>query len=297
MVVARVTLRSREVGYPKGALALAKPPDLRVEGELPKGPSVAIVGMRDATPEGQRFAFELARDLSAAGVVVWSGGALGIDSAAHRGALTSGGATVAVLGGGLDALFPPENKGLFADIARSGALVSPFRDADTPRPTRFLARNGVLAASTDATIVVECRLKSGALNAAAWCRKMKKPLGAVPHAPWAERGKGCVDLLARKLAVPIASAHHVLAIIGIAIAKAKAPAAAKSALPEAWDPLARRILKELEGATEPRLLADLCDALGVEAPAMSEALLELELRGAIQEEVPGAFTSLMPQAP
>jgi DNA processing protein len=169
------------------------PPVLYLRGDLPRIPAVAIVGTRHPTFEGQKFAESLAHDLCAAGVAVLSGGAEGIDSRAHEGALRAGGPTVVVAPAGYARPFPEENAELFADIVqRGGAYVSLVPDDVAATRTSFFPRNACLAALAHALVVVEADFRSGARNAAACARKLGRPLFAVPHAPWRIKGRGCV---------------------------------------------------------------------------------------------------------
>lgn len=183
-------IRSRRIeifdaGYPVRLRELAGPPDaLWVRGALVDGPSVAIVGTRAPSREGEAYARELAATLARRGVTVWSGGALGIDRAAHEGALVAGGRTVLVAGGGLDARYPADVGGLYARVARAGALVGIVPDGAPPQRWVFLARNGVLAAMTDATVIVECPLRSGARSTGAAARRLGRPLWVAAQPPW-----------------------------------------------------------------------------------------------------------------
>jgi DNA processing protein len=184
--------------YPTALAALpeSERPTLFLRGRLPEARGVAVVGARQASDAGQRFARELAADLARLGVAVWSGGAVGIDAAAHEGALEAGGCTVVVAGGGLDWPYPREHEPLFDRVLEAGgALVARVPDRVRPMPLGFIQRNVILAAFTDATVVVEASLKSGARSAAAAARRLGKVLCVVPHAPWDERGAGCAEEL------------------------------------------------------------------------------------------------------
>lgn len=152
---------------------------------------VAIVGAREATEEALAFAKDLAGACARAGGIVASGGAIGIDTAAHRGALDAGGATWAVLGTGSAHVFPVENTRLFEEIAASplGCLFWPFSSATEARPQNFPKRNGVLVALADVVVVVQAALESGSLNTAAKARKMDKDLWVVTPAPWLDQEK------------------------------------------------------------------------------------------------------------
>ena len=173
---------------------LAQPPAaLYVRGELPRGPAVAVVGTRSATAEGLRFAHDLARELAAAGVSVLSGGAAGIDTAAHRGALAARGSTVVIAPAGYDAAYPPDNAALFRRVVKQGgAYVSLVPDDQAATRAAFFARNECLVALAHAVVVVQAGVRSGARNAAACARRLGRPLFAVPSGPWVARGRGCL---------------------------------------------------------------------------------------------------------
>jgi DNA processing protein len=186
---------------------LERPPaQVYVCGSLPRTRAVAIVGTRRPTPDAVVFAERLARLLAEAGVAVLSGGAIGIDAAAHRGALAARGATVVVMPAALDRLYPAEHASLFSEIVdRGGALLSPFPPGTEARRHQFFARNGALAALADELVLVEAPLRSGARNACAWARRLGRPCYAVPAAPWNPAGRGCLaelELGARLLTHP-----------------------------------------------------------------------------------------------
>jgi DNA processing protein len=176
-------LARADAGYPPH---LAEAPDapatLYVRGALADADAlaVAIVGSRRATPYGLEVAETLAADLGARGVTIVSGLARGIDSAAHRGALRVGGRTLAVLGSGVDVVYPPENRRLAAEIAARGALVSQFAPGTPPRPQNFPTRNQVIAALSLAVVVVEAAERSGSLITARLAAELGREVLAVP---------------------------------------------------------------------------------------------------------------------
>jgi DNA processing protein len=173
---------------------LPDPPGaLYVHGELPRGPAVALVGTRRPTSEAVSFCRELAGELARAGVAVFSGGAEGIDSSAHEGALAVGGSTVVVAPSSLDRPFPSDNAALFRRVVDAGgAHVSLWPDGTAATQPAFFARNACLVGLCHALVVVEAPFRSGARNAARWARTLGRPLFAVPSAPWNERGRGCL---------------------------------------------------------------------------------------------------------
>ncbi|EYF00137.1 DNA-processing protein DprA [Chondromyces apiculatus] len=205
--------------YPAALRELAtartpEPPTLFLRGDLPTRLGVAIVGTRVASTGALAFTRALAADLGKAGLAIWSGGARGIDAAAHEGALDAGAPTVLVAGGGLAHPYPPEHAPLFHRVlARGGALLARVPDDARPMPHHFLQRNALLAALTAATIVVEAGIESGARSTSAIARKLGRAVLVVPSAPWEPRGAGCLaelDLGAQ----PITDASHVLAALG-----------------------------------------------------------------------------------
>jgi DNA processing protein len=265
-------LRPGEPGYPAGVAQLSDAPTLYVRGTLPARPAVAIVGSRAASREGRDTAVALAAALVRAGRGVVSGGAIGIDTAAHKGALEAGGGTVAVLGSGLDDPYPPQNHELLDRIARAGALVSPFSPRTPPRRWHFPRRNRVIAALGTAVVVVEASLRSGSLITARVGFELGRAVFAVPGTP------GCHRLIVEG-ALPIDRAEALIAAL-----EGRAP-------PRAHDRRAR-------SAGAARLLATLgaqpCDpdalaqAAGLKSSEASVALLELELDG-LAVRAPGGY--------
>lgn len=169
--------------YPPALRAIDLPPPfLLVRGGLLRedGLAVAIVGSRRGTPYGLRVAERLGADLGARGVTVVSGLARGVDTAAHLGALGAGGRTLAVLGSGVDVVYPPENRRLAAEVAEAGALVSQFPMGTAPLPHHFPARNRVIAGLTLGTVVVEAAERSGALITARLAGELGREVYAVP---------------------------------------------------------------------------------------------------------------------
>jgi DNA processing protein len=173
--------------------------------------SVAIVGSRAATGYGQHVAIELAAVLAEKNVGIISGGAYGIDASAHRGALAAGGATIAVLGGGLAFGYPRGNHHLFEAIAGQGALVSECPPDTGPTKPGFLVRNRVIAALSRGTVVVEAALRSGALNSAKHARELCRPVMAVPGPVASDNSAGCHELIRNYGAICVTCAVDVLA--------------------------------------------------------------------------------------
>ena len=163
-----------------------------MEGGALEAPcAVAIVGARNCSPEASRFAYEVAGAVARSGAVVISGGAVGIDAAAHRGALAAGGRTWAVCATGRGACFPKEHAALFDEIARGpSAMIWPFVDGTSALPNNFIFRNGILVALADAVVIVEAGIPSGTYSAASLARKQGRPVWAVAGPPWDPRFAG-----------------------------------------------------------------------------------------------------------
>src|SRR5450432_3433319 len=176
----------------------APPERLFLRGELPRGPAVAIVGTRHPTARGAEYARELARELAHAGVAVLSGGAVGIDTEAHRGALSAGGATVVVAPAGFEHPFPVQNAELFRSVVASGGAYLSLVEASVPaNPGIFFPRNACLVALAHVVVVVESPIRSGARNAAACARRLGRPLFVVTQGPWEPNARGCLAELLR----------------------------------------------------------------------------------------------------
>lgn len=177
-------------------------------------PRVALVGARAATAYGEGVAADLAADLAAAGVVVVSGAAYGIDGACHRGALSAGGATVAFLAGGVDRPYPRGHEGLLERISTTGAVWSETPCGAAPTKWRFLSRNRLIAAMADAVVVIEAGWRSGSLNTAGHAATLGRPLGAVPGPITSAASAGCHRVLREFDGVCVTSATDVLEMLG-----------------------------------------------------------------------------------
>src|SRR5215813_309965 len=173
------------------------PPFLLVRGGLIRadGLAVALVGSRRGTPYGLRMAERLGTDLGGRGITVVSGLARGVDTAAHRGALDAGARTVAVLGSGVDVVYPPENRRLAADVCQAGALISQFPMGTPPLPHHFPARNRLIAGMTLGTVVVEAAERSGALITARLAGELGREVYAVPGSVLSPGSQGTNSLI------------------------------------------------------------------------------------------------------
>lgn len=171
---------------------------------------VAIVGARAATGYGEHVAMEFAAGLAARDVVVFSGGAYGIDGMAHRAALASGGATVAVLAGGIDRFYPAGHEALLRRVAGEGAVVSEAPCGAAPTRWRFLQRNRLIAAMADAVVVVEAGRRSGSLNTAAHAFDLGRPVGVVPGPITSASSAGCHRLLRERPAEVVTTPGEIM---------------------------------------------------------------------------------------
>jgi DNA processing protein len=213
----------------------AAPFALWCRGALPRGrASVAIVGSRASTSYGERVAFDLADGLVTRGVAVVSGGAYGIDAAAHRGAIAGDGPTLVVLAGGVDRGYPAGNVRLFEEaIGTGGGVVSEMPPGALPTKSRFLQRNRLIAAMTGATVVVEAAWRSGALSTAHHAVDLMRPLGAVPGPVTSVASAGCHRLLREGAAVCVTDVDEVVELLP---ATGEAAATRTDGLVDADDP-------------------------------------------------------------
>lgn len=219
--------------------------------------SVAIVGSRAASPYGLRAAADFASELADAGWTVISGGALGIDAAAHRGSLAADGATVAVLANGVDVPYPASNEGLFAEMARRSLLVSESPPGTHPHRLRFLVRNRVIAALSRGTVIVEAEARSGALNTAGWAAKLGRVVMAVPGPITSRSSVGCHRLLREEGTTLVTRPEEIIEAVGL-IGDDLAPPPDTPVLPrDRLEPVTRSVLEAFpsRGATGPAQLA------------------------------------------
>jgi DNA processing protein len=205
------------VEYPPLLAAIPDPPACiwtRGDRSILQGAAVAVIGARLASHEGLIAAREIAFDLARAGIVVVSGLARGIDAAAHRGALDGGGKTIAVLGTGIDRVYPAENGVLFEEIAAKGLLVTEFQPGAAPEEWHFPRRNRIISGLSKAVVVVEAREKSGSLITARLAADQGRDVMAVPGTFVGGRNRGANALL-RDGAKLVESAVDILQELGL----------------------------------------------------------------------------------
>jgi DNA processing protein len=267
-----------ESAYPRGLAAIDPPAPLiwaLGDESLLHRRAVAIVGARVASANGRRFARELAAELGAAGLVVVSGLARGVDAAAHEGALGAG--TVAVLGGGVGDIYPPENKALYQEISRRGCVVSESAPRRKAQAKDFPRRNRLISGLALAVIVVEAELKSGSLITARLAAEQGREVLAVPGSPLDPRARGCNELIRQGAAVCEGAEDVLRAIEALAGFGAPPPpaydAGAESPAPE----LAERVFGLLSPA--PARIDELARLACAPPAQVFAALVELSLAG------------------
>jgi len=278
MMAAR-TIRRGEEGWPRALDLLSDPPAfLRVRGALPVAGdrAVSIVGSREAGAEGVQLARRIGAGVARTGAWVVSGGATGIDAAAHAGAIEVGGRTVVVLGGGLDHLYPAENRGLFARALESGGgLVAELDDGRRAAAWSFPRRNRIVAALGEATVVVRAGTRSGALITARRAARIGQPVWVASEVP-GDEGEGL-----RCLADEGAGEFRTVAELTAAL-RLEPAVQGERAVPDAsglvgpaaalWDAL----------DTDPRGPDDVARRAGVRPGAVLAGLMELELLGLVE---------------
>jgi DNA processing protein len=191
-------IAAADAAYPELLRHIADPPIvlwIRGDPSVLSSPAVAIVGARDATPAGLLAAQQLGRDLAAAGLVVVSGMARGVDGAAHRGAIEGGGRTVAVLGSGADVIYPRDHATLADQIVPAGAIVSELRPGTQPRPYLFPLRNRIISGLVKAVVVIEASERSGSLITARQALEQGRDVLAVPGGVASGRYRGSHRLI------------------------------------------------------------------------------------------------------
>jgi DNA processing protein len=286
-----------EPGYPETLRGLEDaPPVLAVLGNLAALglPAVGIVGARNASANGRRFAGQLAADLAEAGLAVASGMARGIDTAAHRGALPR--PTVAVLAGGADVVYPPENEALHAEIRRDGAVIAEMPLGTVPQARHFPRRNRLISGLSLGVVVVEAAKRSGSLITARFAGDQGREVFAVPGSPLDPRAGGCNQLI-REGATLVESAADVLEGLG-GLGRAErslspAPRALPPVPPAPAEPgdAERAIIEELLGA-EPIQVDDVVRQTTLPIAVVHGVLLELELAGRVERHPGNRFARL-----
>ena len=276
------------------------PPLLVVKGqtEALSAPMIAIVGARNATVNGRKFARMLGADLAKAGLVVLSGMARGVDGAAHEGALTvPGGRTVAVVAGGTDVIYPPEHDKLHARIAEAGAVVGEMPPGTEPQAPLFPRRNRIISGASVGVVVVEATLKSGSLITARLAADQGREVFAVPGSPLDPRAHGPNSLI-RDGALLIQSADDILDNLPL---KRVSPTQISKAGFHAGQPVEKsdekdihNVRRQIESAlgAAPAAVDELVRQCQVSAAVVATVLMDLELAGRL-ERLPGNRVALL----
>lgn len=278
-----------EPEFPRALAALDPPPPLiwaRGNAHLLAREAVALVGARVASAAGQRFARGLAAELGGAGRVVVSGMARGIDGAAHEGALPSG--TVAVLAGGIDDVYPPEHRGLYARIVEAGCVVSEREPGRAAVARDFPRRNRIIAGLSRAVVVVEAELRSGSLITARLANEQGREVLAVPGSPLDPRARGTNDLIRQGAAICEGADDVLRALEGLRGLGEPEPPAYRPATDDPDATLVECVAALLSPTPVSR--DELVRAAAAPAPAVFAALVELSLAGRA-ELLPGGMVA------
>ena len=291
-----------EPGYPPALAAIEDAPpllSLKGHGHLLSKDAVAIVGARNASANGRRLAQKLAGDLGGAGFLVVSGLARGIDAAAHQGSLENG--TAAIVAGGIDNIYPPENEALYHAIAEQGVLITEMPPGAEPKPQHFPRRNRIISGLSLGVVVVEAAPRSGSLITARRALDQGREVFAVPGSPLDSRARGCNDLI-RQGAILTESAEDVLRGLEGAVARPLAEADEPDfldmlpAVPEESELAAgRKRIEDLLSPT-PVMVDELIRQCQLSPAVVNTVLLELELAGRLERHA-GSRVSLIVDGP
>jgi DNA processing protein len=254
------------------------PPLLYVRGELrPEDDwAVAVVGTRRATVYGKEATRQLAGGLSRSGITIVSGLARGIDAQAHRAALDAGGRTIAVLGCGVDVIYPPEHRNLAAEIIQHGAMVSEYALGTRPEARNFPPRNRIISGLSLGTVVVEAGARSGALITADFAAEQGRDVFAVPGNIFQRGSKGCNRLI-REGAIPALSVGGVLEELNLTMVEQQAEV--RAVVPATK--MESRLLDHL--SSEPMHADELCRAVNLPIAQISSTLALMELKGMVRQ--------------
>lgn len=270
--------------YPRRLLEISDPPPLlycKGNPELLNAPAIAVVGSRNATPQGEKTAEAFSQALSENGYCVVSGMALGIDGAAHRGALLGHGSTIAAVGTGLDIVYPAKHRQLAHEIAEKGLIVSEFPLGTPSLAQNFPRRNRIISGLARGCLVVEANLQSGSLITARLSAEQGRDVFAIPGSIHSPGAKGCHQLI-KQGAKLVDSIHDILEELGEA---SPLPA------PDTKTPDSEHPVLDLMGY-DPVTIDTLIDRSGLTAESLSSMLLVLELEGRIAPLPGGRFQRL-----
>lgn len=265
--------------YPQPLLEIPQsPPVLFLKGELVEEDrwSVAVVGTRRYTSYGRQVAEEIARALAQQGVTVVSGLARGIDGISHRAALDAGGRTIAVLGSGVDRIYPPEHRRLAEEIAENGAVVSDYPLGTPPEGQNFPPRNRIISGLSRAVIVVEAGSRSGALITAKYAADQGREVFAVPGNVHSPKSKG-PNALIKQGAHPLVDAGDVFEVLELS--QIKLPRPDRFELPA--DPTEAKLFQVLD--LEPLHVDEICNRVDLPVEIVTSSLAVMELKGLVRK--------------
>lgn len=274
--------------YPPQLLEIADPPPilyLKGRRELLGKPGLAVVGSRNATPSGLQNAEGFARNLSDAGFTIISGMALGIDAAAHRGGLAGGGSSIAVVGTGLDLIYPARNKALAHELAERGLIISEFALGTPALAKNFPRRNRIISGLSRGVLVVEAALASGSLITARQAGEQGREVFAIPGSIHSPFSKGCHQLI-KQGAKLVDEANDILIELHWGSAKPVATSADTSATDAESDPLLDAM------GFDPISVDNLLERVKLPTNQLIARLTELELDGAIASMPGGKYQRL-----
>ncbi len=279
-----------DAAYPWRLRMVASPPPLvfvRGDTALFERPAFAIVGTRAPSSAGMALTTRLARELATRGVIVVSGMARGIDTAAHRGALDATAPTIAVLGTGVDVAYPPENADLMERIVASGCVVSEQRCGTIAAPHVFPRRNRIISGVSEGVLVVEGGVKSGALITARWALEQGREVGAVPGFPGDFRSAGPNQLI-RDGAFVVETAADVIASVPQLAPRRTTAASAQNtvAATDSLDDTSRRVYDLVARDAD---VDEVARASGLDAGRVQEILSRLEIEGLVVRAESGRF--------
>ena len=266
-----------DAGYPEDLKSIHDPPALLyVRGTLPPADSLAVVGSRRASRSGIELTSRICLEVAETGVVIVSGLARGIDSAAHRAALEAGGLTIAVLGCGIDRIYPPEHDRLFNQIVESGAVISEYPPGTPPLPGHFPGRNRIISGLSKGVLIVEAAHKSGSLITADFALEQGREVFAIPGAVTASNSDG-VNRLLKDGAHLVTETRDITDILwpqrsGSTLSAAKTPCLELSEIELG-------IVEHLD--SDPLHIDDLARKSGLTPMELSVILLQLEIRGGV----------------
>ena len=272
-------LTIEDPAYPENLRTIdAPPPVLYLRGDLLAEDrwSVAIVGTRRASIYGREVAHRVATELAQHGVTVVSGLAIGIDTVAHKAALAVGGRTVAVLGSGLDQIYPPGNRGLAHTITEQGALLGEYALGTRPEAGNFPPRNRIISGLSKGTIIVEAGQRSGALITARFAAEQGRDVFAVPGNILNPGSAGCNHLI-QQGATPLLAVQDVLDQLNFT--RIVEQRATRAAVPP--DPMEAQILSHL--SSEPRHVDEIVRQSAMPSPQVTSLLAIMELKGLVRQ--------------